>query len=77
MAIVEGMETINDTAGMGERVLWTLLVGAATGAAGLLTARLAAWSWRRLRGHAPPESLALVSWLARSLGEGAATSLMR
>lgn len=54
-----------------DRILWTALLGAATGMAALAAARLAAWAWTQLRDQPPPRPYGLLSGLARRAGEGA------
>ena len=55
-----------------DRFIWTLVLGASTGAAGLLAARLASWGWHRVRGELPPEPIGLMAALAKKAGVKAA-----
>ena len=61
----------------GDRLVWTLVLGAATGVAGLLATRGASWGWHRLRGEPPPEPLGFMHELAKKAGVRAAASFRR
>jgi len=54
-----------------DRILWTIVLGAVTGAAALLAARGAEWAWQRLRGGPPPRPIGFIGSLARRASESA------
>jgi hypothetical protein len=59
-----------------DRFLWTLTLGALTGAAGLLAARIAAWGWHVVRGEPPPKPIGLIHNFAKTSGVSALVDLL-
>ncbi len=70
------MATTTTQATLGDRLLWTLFLGAATSAAGILAAKGAALLWTRVRREVPPRPVGVMHSLARNLGVGAVTTLL-
>lgn len=59
-----------------ERVLWTVLLGAATGASAYLATRVAEQVWRRMTGHNPPKPLGPLGTIGKKTGEGMVARLV-
>jgi hypothetical protein len=63
------MEQRHDS--MGDRLMWTILVGLAGGVASMLAVRLAERLWVRMRHAPPPKAIGLIGSLANKSGQGA------